>query len=80
MRVQFNTGRQYGPDGQRIVAVVTHGGIFFKDHTRGIDGYIVCQMQNMSARDVEENVMLAYDRGMYVYNAGIQSLDMDWKG
>lgn len=80
MKTQWNTGRQYGPDGQRIVAVVDGGGIFFKDHTRRIDGYIVCQMQHMSEREVQENVMLAYDRGMYSYDARIHNVDMSWEG
>lgn len=41
MRIQFNTGNLYGPDGQRIVAVQTDdGAIHFHDLTRGIDGYI----------------------------------------
>lgn len=79
MKVQFNTGRAYTEHGQRIVAVHTGGGIFFKDHDRRIDGYIVCHMQRMSKTEIEEIVMYAYDRGMYDYNSAIYNVDLSWE-
>lgn len=79
MKVQFNTGRYYTAEGQKIVAVVVKGGIFFRDHSRGIDGYIVCNMQHMSESDVKDNVMLAYDRGMYSYHDGVYAIDLRWE-
>lgn len=66
--IKFNTGRNYTPEGQVILAWVVEGttdqyGSFtvrFIDHTRMITG----QMDFMLQFD-QDAVMRAYDKGLY---------------
>jgi uncharacterized coiled-coil protein SlyX len=60
-RIQFNTGRSYTENGQRIVAVeVSPGVVIFKDYDRGIHGKVT-----RSIRLDRSAVMAAYDSGEY---------------
>jgi hypothetical protein len=41
--VLFNTGRRYGPEGQRIAAVqLADGTVVFRDHDRMVSGVLTC--------------------------------------
>lgn len=74
MKLHWNTGRQYGPEGQRFaVVVVSHTypelRIVFHDIDRGIDGEIRIACRNFDVShtpDILRLVMWAYDRGLYV--------------
>jgi hypothetical protein len=73
----FNTGRGYGPRGQRIAFVVLDDGrAYFVDVDRGIDG-VTAGIVDLSAIDAEafpapthrelcDALMADYDRGNYV--------------
>jgi hypothetical protein len=60
VKIQFNSGRRYGPYGQRIIATQVDGKTFFVDIDRGIDGEIVdnCTL-------TEAAIMTAYDNGRW---------------
>lgn len=49
-KVRFNTGRHYGPDGQRIVAMQCPSGeVVFVDRDRGITGVLTERSGEMGA-------------------------------
>lgn len=67
--IEFNTGRQYTPEGQKIEAWIVAVDsstpdfpihlVYFKDTSRMIDGYVrVCRL-------TEQEVMTEYDNGRY---------------
>ena len=69
MQFQFNTGRQYGPEGQRIVVKTTSDGIRFHDVDRGIEGFIKCNPVHLESKsEIKEILMFCYDRGVYEYD------------
>lgn len=60
-RIQFNTGRLYQADGQRITAVEDdEGHVFFCDHSRMIDGRLT-----NNPFLTETAVLSQYDKGHY---------------
>lgn len=67
--IKFNTGRPYTPEGQVILAWITHEGsdefgldlcVRFRDLSRDISG----EIPHLSSFE-ENSIMAAYDRGMY---------------
>jgi hypothetical protein len=67
---QWNTGRQYANDGQRMVAEVHETEIMFSDLSRYINGSIPLGKfkqgrADMSKYDIEALVMNNYDFGNY---------------
>lgn len=61
-RIQFNTGRLYQRDGQRITAVEDENGeTWFRDHSRMIDGVLTNNPNSLT----QSNVMHFYDHGCY---------------
>ena len=68
---EWNTGRQYAADGQRIVAEVSADGVLFYDMSRGIYGSMPLpawgKLSDASA--VRSYVMGRYDRNAYESNA-----------
>jgi hypothetical protein len=67
MKIRFNTGRMYGPDGQWITAEVIGEIVYFNDETRMIDGHFRCMERDLSQSRLIEKVMLAYGHSMYTY-------------
>lgn len=64
--IQWNTGRHYGPDGQRIVAELeADRRVLFYDHTRMISGRTKRALSEALNQDwqIEEFTMREYDRG-----------------
>lgn len=60
MRHQWQTGRQYSAEGQRIVAETVEGGVIFRDIDRNVEGFIL--MVPPTRPDVlQYRVMVAYD-------------------
>lgn len=69
MQFQFNTGRQYGPEGQRIVVKTTSDGIRFHDVDRCIEGFIrVNPSELQTYGEVQRTLMFCYDRGIYEHD------------
>lgn len=66
-RYEWNTGRHYSPEGQRIVAEVTDERVAFYDFARGIYGTLpLPQYGELSdALRVRSYVMAGYDRNTY---------------
>src|SRR5262245_26411080 len=63
-RIQFNTGRKYTADGQRIVATRRDDGtVTFHDIDRLITGELRCKATE--AEFTKENVLSEYDRLQY---------------
>ena len=74
--IQFNTGRQYSKQGQRIVAAqVDDGRIFFVDLDRCIDGMITAP----SAELTEASVLKAYDSNQYRWVGHPILRELVWK-
>ncbi len=65
MRAQWNTGRQYTANGQRIVAEVREDGIFFNDIDRMLWGKITTGYEIHTERDLKTVVMGCYDNGRW---------------
>lgn len=76
-RIQFNTGRRYSAQGQRIVAVLHDDGIVsFNDHDRMIWG----EYKPMFPEDFgKQQVMSCYDSGDYRMSSRVQRGTHDWK-
>lgn len=66
-RIQFNTGRSYTAEGQKIVAVAVVGGILFNDVSRSIHGFIPLDIlyHLTDPQKIRERVMVEYDQGYY---------------
>jgi hypothetical protein len=89
MKTQFNTGRFYQADGQRIVCeTVDDGerhGIIFNDLSRGIDGYIPLAKLPPDRYCLETQTLHNYDFGNYQWDpvmsmAGFQrARDLKWE-
>lgn len=63
---QFNTGRRYTAEGQRIVwAQFNDGAVYFRDRSRLIDGW----MQTSFAVVDEQEVLAMYDSNSYELGA-----------
>jgi hypothetical protein len=60
-RIEFNTKRYYGPEGQRIQAWMVGGQIYFHDLDRCIAGRLTGSHTEIS----KEIVMTFYDKGYY---------------
>lgn len=71
LKIEFNTGRHYGPEGQEIVAEVVGIAydddmkcdiltVVFHDKTRCIKGRVLC-----FGEMTQEQIMAAYDKGQY---------------
>lgn len=74
--IQFNTGRQYSKQGQRIVAAqVDDGRIFFVDLDRCIDGMITAP----NAELTEASVLKAYDANQYRWVGHPILRELVWK-
>lgn len=66
-RIDFNTGRLYTKDGQRIVAAFYEGKILFWDCARGVYGEL---LGDRTKADLNQaSLMSAYDNGAYQYPA-----------
>ena len=66
MVFEFNTGREYGPEGQWVFVRYDEGSgvATFADLTRGVDG--ACAVSpGLSRWQVEGAVLTAYDQGRY---------------
>ncbi len=61
--VRWNTGRYYGPDGQRIIAWQCDGMIYFQDVDRGIGGKF--PHPEIELDGIKHVVMDHYDRNIY---------------
>ena len=72
MQVQWNTGRQYTSEGQRITArVMPDGSILFADYSRGVDGLIAKPPVEIdSEQTLRTIVMRAYDSHNYRSSQG----------
>jgi hypothetical protein len=72
MKTQFNTGRLYQSDGQRIVCKTVDGpdrhGIIFNDLSRGIDGFIPLLRLPTDRFALEQVTMNNYDHGNYTFD------------
>lgn len=66
-RIQFNTGRAYTEHGQRIVALIADGHLYFNDIDRGIDGMYQIQDWDEWFKLTPEQVMSIYDHNLYGY-------------
>lgn len=71
MKTTWNTGRQYGPEGQRITATLDRDRceVSFTDHTRGIAGTFGVSGTFAfldTEQDLQRFVMSAYDSNNYV--------------
>jgi len=60
-RIEFNTKRYYGPEGQRIEAWLVGGQIYFRDLDRCIAGRLTGSHTEIS----KEIVMASYDKGYW---------------
>lgn len=68
MKTQWNTGRVYCSDGQRMSARIDPANVVvFSDHSRGINGLIPLgnYVRFEGPRDLRDFVMWNYDRGNY---------------
>lgn len=74
MRLQWNTGRLYTEDGQRIVAETVEGGIIFHDIDRCIDGFVPTVMSPRDTYEMREIVMFNYDHTQYGYHPDARKL------
>lgn len=59
--INFNTGRGYTENGQRINSWMVGGSIYFHDLDRGIAGRLRGEFTTIS----KELVMMRYDQGIY---------------
>ena len=81
MKIQFNTGRQYSANGQRIVAEFTYAdrygnpGILFNDLDRHIDGFIPWEGLMDCRVTLKEVVMFNYDHGNYKWHSEAKNLE-----
>lgn len=65
-RIQFNTGRYYTEQGQRIVAVKHENIIYFNDIDRGIDGMFAAPDDMFGAVELNQFVVMSrYDHNSY---------------
>ena len=65
-RYEWNTGRHYTPEGQRIIAETTPEGISFYDASRGIYGTMERTPWLVESLDaVRSYVMARYDANRY---------------
>lgn len=76
-RLQFNTGRKYTAQGQRIVAVLHDDGVVsFNDHDRMIWGEYRPTMPEQFSK---EQVLRFYDSGKYHMSSRVQRGTHDWQ-
>jgi hypothetical protein len=68
MRLEWNTGRLYAEDGQRIVAEVVADGVVFYDCARGFGGKVslpdatgFSEMPSLDRAAIQRHVMREYD-------------------
>lgn len=61
MRIEFNTGRYYSPEGQLIKAILIDNKIYFKDMSRQVEGVLFGRFETVTPFIVLAN----YDRGYY---------------
>jgi len=66
-RYEWNTGRLYTAEGQRIVAEVTASGVHFYDMSRGVGGTVALPKYSTlsDTHAVRRHVMDAYDHNRY---------------
>jgi hypothetical protein len=66
-RHEWNTGRLYTAEGQRIVAEVTATGVHFYDMSRGVGGTVALPTYSTlsDTYSVRQHVMSAYDHNHY---------------
>lgn len=79
MRVQFNTGRMYQSDGQRIVAEYREGEIIFNDISRMIAGVIVQPSPPASLAELQRLTLSAYDHSYFNYATLAQVAGLKWE-
>jgi hypothetical protein len=67
MRIEWNTGRYYTAEGQRIVAEVLADCVVFYDTARGFGGTVSlpCVGNVQDAAAIQRHVMRCYDRNDY---------------
>lgn len=75
MRLQWNTGRSYTNEGQRIIAETVEGGIIFLDMDRHIDGFIPTVRPPTDNFELKEIVMFNYDHTQYGYHEDARKLE-----
>jgi hypothetical protein len=66
-RHEWNTGRLYTAEGQRIIAEVTATGVHFYDMSRGVGGTVALPTYSTlsDTYSVRQHVMAAYDHNRY---------------
>lgn len=75
-RIQFNTGRRYTAEGQRIVAILHDDGVVtFMDHDRMIGGEFKAASDDLSKAEV----MQAYDGHHYHMSSRAMSAEHRWQ-
>ena len=67
MRIEWNTGRYYTAEGQRIVAEVLADCVVFYDTARGFGGTVSlpCAVTGHDSAAIQRHVMRCYDRNDY---------------
>ena len=79
--ITFNTGRPYGPTGQRIAVYVHDGKAHFQDFDRNLFGTVPIDPHIEGVFKVETLVMNAYDTGNFdttYHPEGDQLLHLGW--
>jgi hypothetical protein len=76
MKIQFNTGRLYQADGQRIVAAQEGTTVRFHDISRMIEGEFDLIRPARDRYELEQLVMTHYDFGQY---RGAHSTGLRWE-
>lgn len=77
MRIQWNTGRLYTEEGQRIIAETVENGIIFHDLDRYIDGFIPTVRCPTDKFELKEMVMFNYDHTQYGYHPDARKLQWE---
>jgi len=81
-RHEWNTGRLYTAEGQRIVAEVTATGVHFYDMSRGVGGTVALPTYSTlsDTYSVRQHVMSAYDHNRYVSTEEARNLFLRLSG
>jgi len=73
-RIQFNTGRKYSIEGQRIVAILTDGILYFNDLDRNVSGSFEVPEWDEWFALTETQVMATYDGGYFQHiESGVET-------
>lgn len=65
-RIQFNTGRHYTDQGQRIIGIKHNNVIYFHDIDRGIDGMFEAADDDFGPVELSKTIIMSwYDHNVY---------------